>query len=294
MRTPRTKRRNRRQTTFTSVIADAQRPYETRPSRVQQTFVEPQPKMNEEIADALAHLIRITTDTAACAVFGLGVGMLAEGFMGFRANGPRIFCVLTGSAIVVTRLIGSRTIQEWVDWKKDTELASEMLHAPQKRYETYWRTKEAATKATEVLSSQPTIEDQEVNEAIANILHDYYRMKTEGTLPAQVKPWSRRNLAKQYGLSEHSKANERVREALEAIADGNNLKPRDYRTAFYALFGCDPEEYDGRTLYRMGDNPARGGEPIFRAIPRSSKEPPAVFRQPNGLVLRRVERRGQV
>ncbi|KPL21848.1 MAG: hypothetical protein AMJ93_08590 [Anaerolineae bacterium SM23_84] len=288
MSIPRTRRRNRRQTMFTTAVADAQRPIGTPPSRLQQTFVEPQPAMNEDMADALSHFVRIITDTAACAIFGLGMGMLAEGLLSFRANGPRIFYTLTGSAIVVTRLIGSRTIQEWVDWKKDLDLATEVLHAPRERFETYWKAEQAATRAAEAISSQPSIEDQQVNETIVRILHDYYRGRTEGTLPAQVKLWSRRGLATRYDLAEHGKANARVREVLEAIADGNSLKPRDYPTAFYALFGCAPEEYDGRSLYRMGDNPATG-QPVFRVAP-----PPDVFRQPNGLVLRRTRRSGHV
>jgi len=281
---PRFVRRGRRKT-FSETIAEGQRPTRVQPT-VRQTVVEPQQQMNEEVADAVTHLIRIAADTLGAIVFGFAIAVVLEALSEGTIDRDKPFKVITGLTIAIVRILGSRTAQEWIDWLADIQFAREMQQNAKVRQQAYLGATQTARLATRVIESQPSAEEQEVNETLARILRDYYDQAAAGILDPKGKLWSRRNLATQYNLAEGSKANVRVREILDPLADGYHLKPSNYTAAFVAVFGCEPGEWDPRQLRRIADNPATG-EPVLQPLPRV---PPEVIYTPEGLVLKRTRR----
>jgi hypothetical protein len=279
----------RRRTTFTQMVTDAHRPLQAQERQRDDAAVRRYgPVLNGDISDEVEHILQIVASTLACGVFGLGVGLLTEAVTNGRVNGTRLAYGSTGLTIIVSRIAGSQTIREWADWAVDLQIARRMQEQQGERQRLAWRAQESAAKVVSAVSSQPKRENGVVNDTVTRVLRDYYRAKAVGR-EGEAKLWSRRNLQEQYGLGQWTKANRRVRELLEPIADGYRLKAVDYAMAFRALFGCEPDDWFARELERIADNPATG-EPVL--VPKrrmANLEVGESMRMRGGLVLTRTK-----
>jgi len=215
-----------------------------------------------DIAEAQAYLLRILADALACGMFGLCAGLLSEGLTRGHVNGFVVAEISAGSAGLATRLAGSHTIHEWRDWTADVAFAHRAQEQQAERQRLAWQHTASAATAVESINSQPSPDDEKINRVLVSVLAEYFSMQGRGQDMARIKLWSRRNLARRYGLAEFSRANERVREVLAPLASGWRLKPSNFDAAFISLFGMHPRDIRPGSLVRLGDNPAQG-EPVF-------------------------------
>lgn len=219
------------------------------------------PGVEDPRGDAFSYLVRPIGALLRCSLLGLSMGLTAEAFLGWRINGFRIAYGTTGVTLITRILVDSDTIRNWADWLTELRFAREITNQQWERQRMAWQQTETAAQAVQMVNSQPSAEDGLVNETIARLLRDYFSAKAAGERP-DAKLWSRRSLEKRYNLGQFTRANERVREILAEHSEGNHLKARTYRSAFWLIFGADPADWRDVQLVRIADNPATG-DPVF-------------------------------